>query len=216
MGEKSRVLGVWELLKKNGKVLNKGYMNVISSLLKLEDFETAEKIFDEWESRNLSYDVRIPNILIRAYSTSALLEKAETMVDRVINHSILPHAHSWLNLAIGYLNHGQTEKAMETIKRAVNGSKSGWRPNPRVLEDFLELLARRGDCLEEVGQLIKSLADNDVVPLSVRFRFSGNLRVWSLDHEFDGHANGSGFAKIISKLMSLSVKKKTRGKTHCV
>ncbi|CAI0378051.1 unnamed protein product [Linum tenue] len=98
MGEKSRVLGVWELLKKNGKVLNKGYMNVISSLLKLEDFETAEKIFDEWESRNLSYDVRIPNILIRAYSTSALLEKAETMVDRVIKKVGEPHAH-WVRLA---------------------------------------------------------------------------------------------------------------------
>ncbi|CAL1370856.1 unnamed protein product [Linum trigynum] len=175
MGEKSRVVGVWELFKKNGKVLNKGYMDVISSLLKLEDFETAEKIFDEWESQNLSYDVRIPNILIGAYSRSGLMEKAETMVERVIKKAGEPHANSWLNLAIGYLKLGQTYKAMETMKRAVNGSKSGWRPDPRALEDFLGQLKETGVCLEEVKELIQLLTDTNVVPVTVGDRFLMNL-----------------------------------------
>ncbi|KDP21920.1 hypothetical protein JCGZ_03058 [Jatropha curcas] len=73
IGKKDEVLRIWELYKKNKKVYNKGYVSVINSVLRFDDIETAEKIFEEWECLNLVYDIRIPNFLVRTYSRKGLL-----------------------------------------------------------------------------------------------------------------------------------------------
>ncbi|KAF2307708.1 hypothetical protein GH714_031075 [Hevea brasiliensis] len=78
-GKKDEVLRLWELYKKKAKIYNIGYFSIISSLSKLDDFESAEKIFEEWESQNLKYDIRVPNFLIGAYSRKGHLDRAETL-----------------------------------------------------------------------------------------------------------------------------------------
>eukprot|EP00258_Populus_trichocarpa_P043509 XP_024459528.1 pentatricopeptide repeat-containing protein At2g20710, mitochondrial-like [Populus trichocarpa] len=61
----NEVLRIWELYKKNEKVYKEAYISITASLLKLDDFEIAEKIFEEWEFRNhLCYGNVIPNFLI--------------------------------------------------------------------------------------------------------------------------------------------------------
>ncbi|PRQ44309.1 putative pentatricopeptide [Rosa chinensis] len=68
LGKKDNVMRLWKLYKGQMKVYSKGYRIMITSLLKMGDSESAEKIFEEWESQQSVYDVRIPNHLIAAYS----------------------------------------------------------------------------------------------------------------------------------------------------
>lgn len=51
--------------------------------MSLDDVEAVEKIYDEWESRNLTYDLRNRNLLIDSYCREDLVEKAGTLIDRV-------------------------------------------------------------------------------------------------------------------------------------
>ncbi|KAJ0028134.1 hypothetical protein Pint_36272 [Pistacia integerrima] len=82
-GKKDEVLRLWELYRKHKKVYNRGYRCVMPSLLKFDDMESAEKVLEEWESQCKHYDIRIPNLLIDAYCRKGLLQKAETLTNRI-------------------------------------------------------------------------------------------------------------------------------------
>ena len=113
---------VWMLYKKKGKIYNNGYMAMISSLLKFDEIDTAEKVFEEWESRSLPYDFRIPNFLIDdAYFRKGLMEKAEGLMNKIL--AILQF-DTWFYLANGYLETDQIPKAVEALKKTVLGCLS--------------------------------------------------------------------------------------------
>ncbi|KAJ0027701.1 hypothetical protein Pint_36292 [Pistacia integerrima] len=80
-GKKDDVFRLWELYKKTHKIYNKGYICVITSLLKFDDLESAKKTFDEWESVNKYYDIRLLNFMIGAYCSKGLLLEAENLID---------------------------------------------------------------------------------------------------------------------------------------
>ncbi|OMO51894.1 hypothetical protein CCACVL1_29516 [Corchorus capsularis] len=85
LGKKEEVLRLWDLYKTNMIVYNKGYMFIINSLLKLDDIETAEKIFYEWESQvpvTLEYNIRVPNILLGAYSRKVNAMKEALLISK--------------------------------------------------------------------------------------------------------------------------------------
>lgn len=67
LGVKYEVYRIWDLYKKLGKLYNRGYFRMISSLIKLDDLDGAENILLEWESVNTSFDFDIPNLLIDVY-----------------------------------------------------------------------------------------------------------------------------------------------------
>ncbi|KAL9399777.1 hypothetical protein Peur_008738 [Populus x canadensis] len=127
----NEVLRIWELYKKNEKVYKEPYISIIASLLKLDDFEIAEKIFEEWEFRNhLCYGNVIPNFLIDAYSRRSRGED--------------------------YLRNGQTLKAMEAMKKEVVVSGRRWKPSNESLATCLEYLKEEGD-LEKVKDFMELL-----------------------------------------------------------
>ena len=65
VGNKADVYRIWDLCRTlDGKFLNAGYVCMISSLLKLDDMDGAEKTFEEWMSRHKLIDFRVPNLLI--------------------------------------------------------------------------------------------------------------------------------------------------------
>ncbi|XP_031265388.1 pentatricopeptide repeat-containing protein At2g20710, mitochondrial-like [Pistacia vera] len=118
-GRKDEVLRLWELYKKNVTVYNSGYKSVMSSLLKFDDLESAEKIFEEWESQSLSYVFRIPNLLIGCYCRKGLLQKAESLLGKAILMGEKPDWKTWFYMATGYLKNNQTLVAVEAMKEAL-------------------------------------------------------------------------------------------------
>ncbi|KAF3441505.1 hypothetical protein FNV43_RR15419 [Rhamnella rubrinervis] len=77
IGKKDEVIRLWEVYENQQNVYHMGYISVLASLLKFDDIESAEKIFEEWESKNLSYDIRVPNCLIAAFCRKVEATKEE-------------------------------------------------------------------------------------------------------------------------------------------
>ncbi|KAM7506086.1 hypothetical protein LguiB_004990 [Lonicera macranthoides] len=132
-GKKNELYRIWNSYQRKMKILNKDYISMIGSLVKLDDIEGAEKIFEEWESRRgLSYDFRIPDFLIEAYCRRAELGKAED---------------------------DQFPKAVEALKTSISVCPLNWKPSKDALVTCLEILERRGDMeeaeAEEFIQLLK-------------------------------------------------------------
>jgi pentatricopeptide repeat protein len=156
-----------------------GYLqniSIITSLLKLDDFENAEKIFEEWEFQNHScYDIHIPNFLIDAYSRKGLVEKAETLIDRAISKGGEPNAKTWYHLATGYLQNGQTLKAVEAMKKAVVVSGRMWKPSNEILANCLGYLKVEGD-LGKLTNFMDLLRDNDIISLDIQERLLNHIK----------------------------------------
>lgn len=165
-GRKDEVLRIWEVYKKNGKVYNKGYLSVIPSLLKLNDIESAEQIFAEWESQELDYDLRIPNYLIGAYCRNGFVGKAEDLVKKIMLKGEKPDAYTWYYMATGYFQDDQPLKAVEAMREAISVCRPRWKPNQETLCACLEYLEGKGD-LKGVEEFLRLLRDKNIVSSDV-------------------------------------------------
>ncbi|EEF44444.1 pentatricopeptide repeat-containing protein At2g20710, mitochondrial [Ricinus communis] len=156
-GNKAEVYRIWNKYKEIGRFFNSGYICMISSLLKLDDIDGAERIFEEWDSKKVLFDIRIPNSMVNVYSRKGHLEKAETYINKIVASGEEPDATSWNHLAAGYHSSGQMTKAVETIRKAISVSKPGWKPSLLTLSACLEFLKGQGDAetLEELLKIAK-------------------------------------------------------------
>lgn len=160
-GKKGHLYQSWNLYKKNRNIFNKGYMSMMGSLLKLDDIEGAEKIFEEWKSRELSYDSRIPCLLIDAYCRKGLLEKAESLVDHAEINSGVASVDTWYCLARGYLEGNQIHKAADAMKKAISLCPPEWKPGKEILATCVEYLEGMGDT-EGADRFLKLLRDKSI------------------------------------------------------
>ncbi|KAG1355128.1 pentatricopeptide repeat-containing protein, mitochondrial [Cocos nucifera] len=164
IGNKDEVHRVWNSCKAREKLSNSMYMCMISALLKLDDIEGAEAILKEWEAQFDLYDFRVPNLLIGAYCTKGLLGKAESLVGQVIESGRTPLANTWDRLAGGYFREGQTLKAVEMMKKALQMTgQTVWKPNPANVLASLEYFRDQKD-VEAAEEFVTML--RHLVPLT--------------------------------------------------
>ncbi|CAL5356917.1 unnamed protein product [Camellia sinensis] len=166
IGKKDNVLRLWELHKKTEKIYNKSYISMITSLLKFDDIAGAEKIFEEWESSELSYDFRVPNFLIGAYCRKGLVEKAEAFINRTKMRGGNPLPLTWYFLATGYVKDNQIAKAVEAMKVAVSTCEPRLKVSKPTLAACLEYLKEKGD-VEEVVEFLRLLLAKGVVSADI-------------------------------------------------
>ncbi|KAM7274434.1 hypothetical protein ACFE04_016300 [Oxalis oulophora] len=157
-GNKNEVNRIWSLYKQLGKFFNSGYLNMISSLIKLGDIDGAERIYQEWESNREFNDVRIPNVLIMGFCRNGLLEKAEAYLNKLLEGRNKPNSSTWNHLANGYKVHGQMDKSVEAIKKALLLSETGREINFSTLAACLLHVKAQGDNEdeEEIFNFIKN------------------------------------------------------------
>ncbi|XP_024191142.2 pentatricopeptide repeat-containing protein At2g20710, mitochondrial [Rosa chinensis] len=161
LGKKDDTLRLWKCYKEQMKVYSRGYICVMTSLLNSDDIETAEKIFEEWESEPVNYDIRIPNTLIGAYTRNGFLDKAEAILSRIRLKDGKPNHTTLIYLAKGYLDQGQIEKALELATKAVCAAPPGWMPNKDVVVACLEKFKMKAD-LEGAKEFIKLVVDKNM------------------------------------------------------
>ncbi|KAJ6884917.1 hypothetical protein NC652_031803 [Populus alba x Populus x berolinensis] len=159
VGNKEQVYRVWNLYKTKGRSLNSSYLCMINSLLKLDDVDGAERIWEEWVSIVKCFDIRIPNLMVSTYSKKGLWEKAEAFVGKIVASGIKIEASTLDRLATGYHVGGQMLKASETIKKAISISQPGWEPNVYTLAACLEYLKGRED-VKKIEDLLKILKEH--------------------------------------------------------
>lgn len=157
-GKKDELYRVWNTYKPSEEQINGPCASMITSLMKLDDLEGAEKVFEEWESRCTTYDFRVLNRLLVAYCRNSLFEKAEASANKAA-HGRTPYASTWNILAVGYREHNQMPKAVEMLKKAISVGRQGWWPQPITLDACLDYLERQGDVseMEDMIGLLKKL-----------------------------------------------------------
>ncbi|KDP24137.1 hypothetical protein JCGZ_25794 [Jatropha curcas] len=158
-GNKAEVYRIWNLYKKNGGFFNLGYQRMINSLVKLDDIAGAERIWEEWYAWKMFFDIRIPNLMIEAYCKKGLLEKAEALINKIIESGIEPDGVSWNHMAAGYYEGGQMSEAIEAIKKAISQSKPGRKASFHNVEVCLKYLNGQGD-VEAAEELLKMIKEN--------------------------------------------------------
>ncbi|KAL5715535.1 hypothetical protein ACHQM5_017342 [Ranunculus cassubicifolius] len=155
-GKKDELYRIWNVYKSTEKVYNMGYRCMISSLIKLGDIAAAEKILEEWEYVNTSYDFRVPNLLVAAYCKNGLLDKAEMLVQKAVEKGKEPLPTTWEILATTYNEFNQIQKAVEAVKNALLAKRPGWRPKRPTLGFCLLYLKQQGED-KKIGELLRLL-----------------------------------------------------------
>ncbi|CAI9089416.1 OLC1v1023985C1 [Oldenlandia corymbosa var. corymbosa] len=178
MGNKDEVYRIWKLHKKPKRWLNKSYTCMISSLLKLDDTVGAHKLFDEWFSRSVFFDIRIPNLLLAALCTKGQVEEAELIVKKLLERGNEPNARTWHYMASGYVKKYQ----MEDVKWTMNGLRKNprRRPDIPVFASCFEYLEGKGDnCAaeESLGLLERVKSSADLKDLISKYMRKGDSSV---------------------------------------
>lgn len=121
-GNKDEVFRIWNRYKETGKMFNSAYLGLLSSLVKLNDIDAAEKIFREWESGRTQFDSRVVNFMIGAYCKEGMFETALSCVERVSSGTSENEAGVWQRLAGLCFDDGRVEMAVDCMKRAVSAN----------------------------------------------------------------------------------------------
>ncbi|XP_060188918.1 pentatricopeptide repeat-containing protein At4g21705, mitochondrial-like [Lycium barbarum] len=151
LGNKEEMLRLWGVQKVVcKKQINRDYITMLGSLVKLGDLDTAETVLKEWESSCHTYDFRVPNVLLIGYCQNGLVDKAETMLQGIVKKGKTPIPNSWAIIAAGYANVDKMEKAYECMKEAiaVRGQNPGWRPKPHLVSSISNWLSDPEDARE--------------------------------------------------------------------
>ncbi|XP_057455494.1 pentatricopeptide repeat-containing protein At2g20710, mitochondrial-like [Lotus japonicus] len=154
IGNKDEVYRLWNRIKNLQNCWNSSYICMLSSLLKLDDFDGAEKILAEWESEHKNFDTRIPNLMITAYCKRGLLDKAEAYIQKLLDSGKKLDGSSWDRMAAGYHMDNDMEKAVQTMKKAILANRPGWRPSPSTLVACITYLKEKLD-LESALEILK-------------------------------------------------------------
>ncbi|RVW68867.1 Pentatricopeptide repeat-containing protein, mitochondrial [Vitis vinifera] len=96
MQDKDGVHRIWKKLKSIFHKMNDAeYTCMISSLVKLGEFEEAENLYSEWTSVSPTGDSRVPNILLAAYINKNEMEMAEKFYNQMVERGITPSYTTW-------------------------------------------------------------------------------------------------------------------------
>ncbi|XP_059659180.1 pentatricopeptide repeat-containing protein At4g21705, mitochondrial-like [Cornus florida] len=166
LGNTTEVLRLWGLEKNACKrCINRDYITVLESLVRLGEVKEAEKLLEEWESSGNCYDFRVPNTVVVGYIEKGLFEKAEAMLLDLMDKGKASTPNSWGRVAAGFLDKGEMQKAVVCMKAALSlyEDGKGWNPNPKVITGILSLLGAKAST-EDVEDLVGSV--RTVIPLS--------------------------------------------------
>ncbi|KAF0921210.1 hypothetical protein E2562_039317 [Oryza meyeriana var. granulata] len=138
-GNLPEVKRIWVSLKSAfKKCSNRSYLVMLKALKKLDDFESVQQIFQEWESSHEQYDMKIANVIIQAYLDKGMTDKAEAM-----RQTAMAQGHSnnrtFCILIEFYLEKSKINEALQVWRDAKNMVKQqNWVPARELVNRFLK------------------------------------------------------------------------------
>ncbi|XLS65978.1 hypothetical protein HN51_025952, partial [Arachis hypogaea] len=147
VGKKDDVYRVWSTYKSLfATIPNLGYHAIIASLVKLDDIEGAEKIYEEWLSTSSTYDPRITNLLIGCYVKKGNTDKALGFFRQITEGGGIPNSKTWEIICSGHIADERISEALSCFKEAFVADVSNkWRPRATNLSAFFKLCQDKDD-----------------------------------------------------------------------
>lgn len=135
LGKKDEVIRIWKSLVDKIKTNNKSYLILFQSLYKLNDLDTLQNYFEEWNSSYQSYDIRLVNVIIRAYLKNDMVQKAKSLLESSPGKG-KEADHRTYDLFIGYyLGKNEICSALKYFHDAASVLKD-WSPQQELLDAF--------------------------------------------------------------------------------
>ncbi|KAL1308652.1 hypothetical protein HN51_050645 [Arachis hypogaea] len=147
VGKKDDVYRVWSTYKSMfATIPNLGYHAIIASLVKLDDIEGAEKIYEEWLSTSSTYDPRITNLLIGCYVKKGNTDKALGFFRQMTEGGGIPNSKTWEIICSGHIADERISDALSCFKEAfVADVLNKWRPRATNFSAFFKLCQDKDD-----------------------------------------------------------------------
>jgi pentatricopeptide repeat protein len=159
LGERTDVLRLWDMEKSACKrCINRDFITMLESLVKLSEFHEADKILKEWESSGNCYDFGVPNAVIVGYSLNGFPEKAEAILQDLQKKGKATDPNSWIRVAGRYLHKGEMDKAFGCLKIALplySGNKK-YKPSKGAIGAIYCWIADNA-CVEDAEALVSLL-----------------------------------------------------------
>ncbi|WVZ59689.1 hypothetical protein U9M48_009799 [Paspalum notatum var. saurae] len=138
-GNSTGVRRIWESLKSTfKKCLNRSYLVMLRALSMVDDFETLQRIFQEWQSSHESYDMRVSNFMIKAFLDKGMIDEAEA-----IRQSAMSRGHCneytfyiFTEFHLGKSNVNAALEILTDAKKMVTASN--WVPSKELMSRFLK------------------------------------------------------------------------------
>ncbi|GFP90500.1 pentatricopeptide repeat-containing protein at1g02150 [Phtheirospermum japonicum] len=184
-GNREEVYRIWNIYKASFvNIPNLGYHAVISALVRADDINGAEKIYDEWLSVKSAYDSRVGNLILSFYVRNGLSEKAEGFFEQMIGIGGKPNSMTWEIMSEDHIRNTRVSKALSCFQSAVSaeGPKK-WKPKPINVCSILKIVEERGDLASKEALLgilrqtgcFDDMAYMSYIPLSGGGKFAGGV-----------------------------------------
>ncbi|KAK9095103.1 hypothetical protein Scep_026572 [Stephania cephalantha] len=207
VSEKKEVYRIWDTYKSGFSTIpNLGYHAMIASLIRLDDIEGAEQIYEEWLSARTTFDPRVCNLLVKWYARNGRLEKAKALVDDIFEVRGKANSYTWEFLAEGYIKEKQITEALSCLKKATlaEGAKN-WRPSPRNASMLFLFCEQKSDTAskEALMELLRQLGCLENEPYMSQVKAFGldDLGLNSVDKDgIETDRNGDGTHVLLNQL----------------
>jgi pentatricopeptide repeat protein len=153
LGNRAEVYRIWKSFELAfPKMTNRSYYCLLYSLVRIGDIEGAEDFLKKWESVKIFNDIRVVHVLLLVYIKKGWLQKAELLLDRVLENGVKPTANTWEILAEGYIQNEQFDKAMEAmIKSLAARQNTSWQLKSDNVLAILKHFEKQGDVKRAEG-----------------------------------------------------------------
>lgn len=165
IGKLHEVYRIWRSLRLAfKKTVNISYLNMIQALAQLNDIPGAEKCFREWESSCATYDIRVANALMKAYTSDNHLEKAEEIKQRAVNRGAKPNSKTWEIFMDYHIKTGDFKTAVDCVANGISAGNSDdkkWHPATNVVSTLMKHFEEEKDvdAAESFLQILKTGSD---------------------------------------------------------
>lgn len=180
-GNKEEVNRIWESLKKQfPKTSNGSYLMMLLALSKLDDIDAIKRCFKNWESEvesgTLSFYIRIPNAVIRAYLKNNMLAEAQVLGESCVAKGHVDSRTVDLFLEY-YLKNSKLDLAWNWFEKGVElGKKGMWKPEEEIINAFVKYFEESADRsdqyelfrekLKEINSTGVEIKDNEVTDIA--------------------------------------------------
>lgn len=153
---------VWGILKSTFPPTNTSYLVLLQALAKLNAIDILKQCFEEWESRCSSYDMRLADVIIRAYLQKDMYEEAALIFNNAKKraNASARFFKSRESFMIYYLRSRQLDLALNEMEAALSEAKQfHWRPMQVTVDTFFRFFEEEKDVdgAEEFCKVLKSL-----------------------------------------------------------
>ncbi|KAK3034050.1 hypothetical protein RJ639_034275, partial [Escallonia herrerae] len=156
----SGVNQAWDSLKSVfPKPSNVSYLIMLLALSKLGDVITLEKLFADWESDCLNYDVRVANVIIESYLNRDMVEKATLIYENIMKRGSEPNLRTLESFASFYIEKHRIDLALIFLEMGAskaNPDRHKWFPTEKTVAMFLKYFEEKND-MENAERFCKSM-----------------------------------------------------------